>query len=133
MCSTLRLPVGELPEPIVRNIVRGEMRAQRVIRMGVPCYVVLCAILAIFLGELAFHPQRVHVKERQSADATAARFGAALRDVSVTAGDGSTAGGRPPDWELTIDIMPPATAQARRGSGFLSASWSLYSCGRGIE
>jgi uncharacterized protein len=55
----------------------------------VVCYVVLCAILAIFLGELAFRPQRVHVNERQSSEATAARFGAALRDVSVTASDGS--------------------------------------------
>jgi dipeptidyl aminopeptidase/acylaminoacyl peptidase len=50
---------------------------------------VLCAILAIFLGELAFRPQRVRITERQSAEATAARFGAALRDVSVIASDGS--------------------------------------------
>ena len=64
------------------------MRARRVIRIVVVCYVAFCAILAIFLGELAFPPQRVRVKERQSAEATAARFGAALRDVSVTASDG---------------------------------------------
>lgn len=49
----------------------------------------LCSILAIFLGELAFRPQRVRVKDRQSAEATAARFGAALGDVSVTASDGA--------------------------------------------
>jgi hypothetical protein len=65
------------------------MRPWRVIRRVMICYVVFCAILAIFLAELAFRPQRIRVKERQSADATAARFGAALRDVSVTAGDGS--------------------------------------------
>jgi hypothetical protein len=50
---------------------------------------VFCAILAIFLGELAFRPQRVRVRERPSAEATATRFGATLRDVSVTAIDGS--------------------------------------------
>ena len=65
------------------------MRARRVIRIVVVCYIALCAILAIFLGELAFHPQRVGMKERQSAEATAARFGATLQDVSVTASDGS--------------------------------------------
>lgn len=65
------------------------MRTRRVIRVLVVCYAVFCAMLAIFLGELAFRPQRVRVTERQSAEATAARFGAALRDVSVTASDGS--------------------------------------------
>jgi dipeptidyl aminopeptidase/acylaminoacyl peptidase len=55
----------------------------------VACYAVFCAILAIFLGELAFRPLRVPVKERQSAEATATRFGATLRDVSITATDGS--------------------------------------------
>jgi len=65
------------------------MRARRVIRIVVVCYALLCAILAIFLGELAFHTKRTRVTERQSAEATAARFGAALRDVSVTASDSS--------------------------------------------
>jgi hypothetical protein len=65
------------------------MRGGRVIRMVVLCYALICAILAIFFEELAFHPLRVHEKERQSAEATAARFGAALRDVSVTASDDS--------------------------------------------
>jgi alpha-beta hydrolase superfamily lysophospholipase len=45
--------------------------------------------LPIFLGELAFRPQRVRVNERQLAEATATQFGAALLDVSVTASDGS--------------------------------------------
>jgi dipeptidyl aminopeptidase/acylaminoacyl peptidase len=65
------------------------MRARRVTGITVVCYVMLCVILAIFLGELAFRPQRVHVNERQSAEAIAARFGATLQDVSVTASDGS--------------------------------------------
>jgi dipeptidyl aminopeptidase/acylaminoacyl peptidase len=65
------------------------MRARRVIRVVVACYAVFCAILPIFLGELAFRPLRVRVKERQSAEATATRFGATLRDVSITATDGS--------------------------------------------
>jgi hypothetical protein len=65
------------------------MRGERVIRRVVLCYALICAILTIFFGELAFHPRRVHVKERQSAEATAARFGAALQDVSVTASDDS--------------------------------------------
>jgi len=65
------------------------MRPRRVICTVVVCYAVVCAILAIFLGELAFRPQRVPVNERQSAEAIAARFGAALRDVSVIASDGS--------------------------------------------
>jgi dipeptidyl aminopeptidase/acylaminoacyl peptidase len=65
------------------------MRARRLIRSLVIGYVLFCAVLAIFLEELAFHPQRVHVKDRHSAEATADRFGAVLQDVSVTAGDGS--------------------------------------------
>jgi uncharacterized protein len=65
------------------------MRARCIIRMVVICYATLCILAAVFLGELAFRPQRVHVRERQSAEATAARFGATLQDVSVTASDGS--------------------------------------------
>src|SRR5260370_40943877 len=70
--------------------MRGtEMRAGRVICIVVVCYSGFCAILAIFLGELAFRPQRIPINERQTAAATASRFGAALRDVSVPASDGS--------------------------------------------
>jgi hypothetical protein len=43
------------------------MRARRVIRIVVVCYAVFCVILAIFFGELAFRPQRVRIRERQSA------------------------------------------------------------------
>lgn len=65
------------------------MRAWRVIRIAVVGYAVCCSILAIFLGELAFRPQRMLLKQRQSAEATASRFGAVLRDVSVVASDGN--------------------------------------------
>jgi uncharacterized protein len=65
------------------------LRIRRIVLGIVVCYAVFCMILAILLGELAFRPQRVRVTVRQSAEATAARFGAALQDVSVTASDGS--------------------------------------------
>ena len=90
MLEARLLRVRELPESIFRNIMRGTtMRARRVIRTVVVGYVVFCAILAVFLGELAFRPLRTRVTDRQSAVAIAARFGAALQDVSVTASEGS--------------------------------------------
>jgi uncharacterized protein len=64
------------------------MRARRVILTVAICYAVLCTLLAVFLGELAFRPQRMPLRERQSAKTTAARFGADLQDVSVSASDG---------------------------------------------
>ena len=64
------------------------MRAWRVSRTVAICYALLCTILAVFLGELAFRPQRTPLRDRQSAEAIAARFGAALRDVSIGARDG---------------------------------------------
>jgi uncharacterized protein len=64
------------------------MRAWRVVRSVAICYAVLCTILAVFLGELAFRPQRMPLKEPRSAKAIAARFGADLQDVSVRARDG---------------------------------------------
>jgi uncharacterized protein len=64
------------------------MRAWRVIRTVAICYALLCTILAVFLGELAFRPQRMPLRERQSAKAIAARFGADLQDVSISARDG---------------------------------------------
>lgn len=52
-------------------------------------YVVASVTLAIALGELAFHPQRVPLTETAQARATAARFEADLQDVSITAPDGA--------------------------------------------
>jgi dipeptidyl aminopeptidase/acylaminoacyl peptidase len=69
--------------------MRGqEVRAWRIIRGAVVCYAIFCMILAIFLGELAFRPQRISITERPSAEASASRFGATLLDVSITAADG---------------------------------------------
>jgi hypothetical protein len=94
------------------------MRAWRNIRIVVVCYAVFCAILAIFLGELAFRQQRVRVTERQSAEATAARFGAALRDVSITASDGRRLQGwfaRPADANGDAVILLHGVGDNRQG------------------
>jgi uncharacterized protein len=65
------------------------MRAWRVIRVAVVSYAALCIVLAIGLGEFAFRPLRAPVRNRQSAEYIAGRFGTALEDVSITASDGS--------------------------------------------
>ena len=52
-------------------------------------YLGLCFVLGIFLAELAFHPWRVSVTNRESSKGMAARFGAVLRDVAITASDGT--------------------------------------------
>jgi dipeptidyl aminopeptidase/acylaminoacyl peptidase len=94
------------------------MRARRVIRIIVVCYAVFCVLLAILLGELAFRPQRVPVTERQSAEATAVRFGAVLWDVSVTAGDGSHLQGwfaRPADANGDAVILLHGVGDNRQG------------------
>ncbi len=64
------------------------MRALRCVRTVAICYALLCAVLAVFLGELAFRPQRVPLRDRRSAETVAARFDAALQDVSISARDG---------------------------------------------
>jgi dipeptidyl aminopeptidase/acylaminoacyl peptidase len=82
------------------------------------CYAVFCAILAIFLGELAFRPQRVGIREQQSAEGRVARFGAALRDVSVTATDGSHLQGwfaRPADANLDVVMLFHGVGDNREG------------------
>ena len=94
------------------------MRARRVIHIVVVCYVVFCAILAIFLEELAFRPMRVPVTQRQSAKATAARFGADLRDVSIDASDGSHLQGwfaRPTDANEDAVILLHGVGDNRQG------------------
>ena len=64
------------------------MRAWRLVRTVVICYALLCTVLAVFLGELAFRPLRIPLRERQSAKGIAAHFGADLKDVSISARDG---------------------------------------------
>src|ERR1700752_1589156 len=63
------------------------MRARRVVLTVAICYAVLCTTLAVFLGELAFRPQRMPLREPKAAKAVAARFGAGLQDVSIIARD----------------------------------------------
>lgn len=64
------------------------MRVWRAIGTVVICYALLCAIFAVFLGELAFRPLRIPLRNSHSAQTVAARFGAVLQDVSITARDG---------------------------------------------
>lgn len=64
------------------------MRTWRFVRVMTVCYGLFCVILAVLLGELAFRPQRLPLRDRQSAEAMAARFGAGLQDVSISARDG---------------------------------------------
>ena len=63
------------------------MLARRIVGRVVMYYLVSCLVLGICLGEIAFRLQRVPLADRQSFQATAARFGAVLQDVSVTASD----------------------------------------------
>lgn len=65
------------------------MRAARIVRAGGLCYALGCALLGIFLGELAFRPQRTPVTQRESAEAVATRSGTTLQEASIIAGDGS--------------------------------------------
>jgi dipeptidyl aminopeptidase/acylaminoacyl peptidase len=93
------------------------MRARRVIRTALFCYAVFCAILAIFLGELAFRPQRIGVQP-QSAQTAAARFGAVLQDVSVTASDGNSLRGwfaRPANGNGDIVMLFHGVGDNRQG------------------
>lgn len=64
------------------------MRVRRFIVRLALCYGLSCIVLAVFLGELAFRPQRIPLRDRESAEAMAARFGAALQDVSIVSRDG---------------------------------------------
>jgi len=62
---------------------------RRVTAKVLVAYFVYNAVLAIFLAELLFNPKRLPMGHRAAAEATAARFGATLNDVSVRAEDGA--------------------------------------------
>ena len=64
------------------------MRVRRRLLILVSVYLVLSALLAVGLGEIAFHPYRLPLNRRALAVAGAARFGGELQDVSVRAADG---------------------------------------------
>jgi uncharacterized protein len=94
------------------------MRARRVISTAVFCYVLFCSILAIFLGELALRPQRIPITQRQPFEATAARFGATLQNVSITAIDGSHLQGwfaRPANANRDVVILFHGVGDNRQG------------------
>lgn len=64
------------------------MRAWRGIRLVAISYATLCAVVAVFLGELAFRPLRMPLRNSQAARVVASRFGANLQNVSISARDG---------------------------------------------
>lgn len=65
------------------------MRVRGALLGFVVCYAACCAALGIFLGEVAYHPERRPLNGQASAQAMAVRFGAVLEDASVTASDGA--------------------------------------------
>ena len=65
------------------------MRNRRLLLGAGTCYAIATLILAVGLGELAFHPLRVPLDARTSAEAMTTRFGAVLEDASATASDGA--------------------------------------------
>jgi uncharacterized protein len=65
------------------------LKAMPAIRLVAFSYATLCLLLAIPLGELPFHAQRRSITERRQAELMVTRFGAILKDISVTAGDGT--------------------------------------------
>ena len=66
------------------------MRARIIILTIGTIYLAGCLILAVILGEFAFHPARVPIDKRPEAEAMAARFGAELQDVSTHSDDGTS-------------------------------------------
>src|SRR2546421_5420629 len=92
-CRYRSLGPNELPAYFLRTHATGiVMRAWHIIRFAVVCYVLLCIMLAASLGEFAFRPLRAPVRNRSAAK-IAARFSAALENVSITASDGNRLGG----------------------------------------
>src|SRR5512140_2259314 len=65
------------------------MRVVRVAKRAGLYYLAATAVLAILLGEVLFHPERVPIRYAQSAAHMAATRKVALRDVSITAADGA--------------------------------------------
>jgi uncharacterized protein len=65
------------------------LRIRRLLLRLLIYYATATVVLAVVLGEMAFHPERVPTDDRKSAQATAARFGAALEDASIATADGA--------------------------------------------
>jgi len=109
------------------------MRVARLVRGCVICYAVVCLILAVFLGELAFRPLRVPLRDHHSAQAVAARFGAVLQNASVSARDGVQLRGwfaSPADANGDAVILLHGVGDNREGMGgfaelFLSKGYAV--------
>ena len=64
------------------------MRTWRVVLKSAACYSLLCALLAIPLGELPFHTLPNPVNNLQIVQSATSTFGAVFEDVSITSMDG---------------------------------------------
>lgn len=96
-------------------------------------YVLLSVILAIALGEIAFHLPRVPLNERTAAEATAVRCGGNLQDITQTASDGVVLRGwytRPAKSNGSAVILLHGVGDNREGMGgfaelFLSQGYAV--------
>ena len=78
----------EIPIPCQATLARIAVSRARHIVGPILSYLVCCLVLGILFGEMTFHLARIPVGDRRPFQSEAARFGAVLEDVSVTASDG---------------------------------------------
>jgi hypothetical protein len=91
---------------------------RRIIVRVLAGYIVFCLALGIVLAELAFHPWRVPITNQESSQLMAARFGAVLRDVAITASDGIVLRGwfaHPPNANANAVILLHGIGDNRQG------------------
>ena len=94
------------------------MRARRIIIRVVAYYLGFCIVLGVVLAGLAFYPQRVPISQQHSSQVMAARFGAVLRDVAITASDGIVLRGwfaHPPNANGNAVILLHGVGDNRQG------------------
>jgi uncharacterized protein len=72
----------------VKDFEEQPMRTRRAILRCAGSYVAFCVILAILLGEVAFHPAQRPNERKVAAQRIEAQHGTALEDVSLTSADG---------------------------------------------
>ena len=93
---------------------------RRIVLRLVIYYAIACILLAVALGELAFHPPRIPIEWRKEAENTARRFQAALQDVGVEAADGAKLRGwfvRPTPYNGSAVILLHGVGDNRQGMG----------------
>ena len=93
---------------------------RRVVSRIILHYAIVCLVLAVALGEMAFHPLRVPIQWRQQAETTAHRFNGTLQDVAVGAGDGATLRGwfvQPTPYNGDAVILFHGVGDNRQGMG----------------